>query len=284
MSIESSSFKDRATVLDPSEAEDDCPICMDKPTQPRKLEKCGHIFCSDCIEAYFENLKPTCPCCGAIYWKGDRRPARWCHPVHAGLQNSPAWICGIWIYQGHLHISWRQTRGWRNINYYLCNKAKCIWEKHIGKTLMFVQGHLHISWRQTRGWRYINYYLCNKASDTLGNTLMFVQNSKTLVMLIECLVLSHCNRYVWKFADDRYQWLFSFVSINNISLILYMCIVIHYMPVYDSTKMYWHGFEHTPSFKHQYHGQTGVFRDLRDHTSCLHDKIRFYDQSIDSQE
>ena len=65
--------KERANVLDPSEAEGDCPICMDKFNQPRKLEKCGHIFCSECIEAYFE-YKPTCPTCGAIYGKvtGDQ--------------------------------------------------------------------------------------------------------------------------------------------------------------------------------------------------------------------
>lgn len=48
---------------------------MDNPTDPTQLKKCGHIFCKECIEQYFE-YKPTCPICGTIYGKvtGDQPP------------------------------------------------------------------------------------------------------------------------------------------------------------------------------------------------------------------
>jgi len=42
-----------------------CVICMDKMTNPKKLD-CGHIFCTDCIEAAFAHAA-KCPCCGQIF-------------------------------------------------------------------------------------------------------------------------------------------------------------------------------------------------------------------------
>jgi hypothetical protein len=36
---------------------EDCVICMDKLTAPRKL-RCGHIFCEECIGQYFK-IKPV---------------------------------------------------------------------------------------------------------------------------------------------------------------------------------------------------------------------------------
>ena len=54
-------------------ADEDCCICMDTCTKPKKL-KCGHIFCTDCIEQYFQMCKPACPQCGAVFGKvyGDQ--------------------------------------------------------------------------------------------------------------------------------------------------------------------------------------------------------------------
>eukprot|EP00105_Crassostrea_gigas_P003789 XP_011416745.2 PREDICTED: E3 ubiquitin-protein ligase DTX3L-like [Crassostrea gigas] len=54
---------------------ENCCICMDTPTKPKKLRKCGHIFCKECIEQYFE-YKPVCPSCDTIYGKvtGDQPP------------------------------------------------------------------------------------------------------------------------------------------------------------------------------------------------------------------
>ncbi|XP_053374234.1 uncharacterized protein LOC123534097 [Mercenaria mercenaria] len=43
---------------------DDCVICMDKVTSPKKL-RCGHVFCTECIEGYFR-VKKVCPTCGKV--------------------------------------------------------------------------------------------------------------------------------------------------------------------------------------------------------------------------
>jgi hypothetical protein len=49
------------------ETEDkNCVICMDKIEKEKILDKCGHSFCTDCIEGYFKQ-KQTCPICGTIY-------------------------------------------------------------------------------------------------------------------------------------------------------------------------------------------------------------------------
>jgi len=42
-----------------------CVICMDNMTDPKKLD-CGHTFCSDCIDAAFTHAA-KCPCCGRIF-------------------------------------------------------------------------------------------------------------------------------------------------------------------------------------------------------------------------
>ncbi|XP_050395211.1 uncharacterized protein LOC130010309 [Patella vulgata] len=59
------------------EEEDDietCAICMDVAYNPKCLSKCGHVFCTDCIETCFKLYKPVCPTCGTTYGilKGDQ--------------------------------------------------------------------------------------------------------------------------------------------------------------------------------------------------------------------
>ena len=44
-----------------------CPICLDDCDDPKILSKCGHVFCRNCIDQYFEKVKPQCPCCSMIY-------------------------------------------------------------------------------------------------------------------------------------------------------------------------------------------------------------------------
>lgn len=44
----------------------DCPICMDKLSSPKILDKCGHTFCTDCINEQFK-VKKACPICNTIY-------------------------------------------------------------------------------------------------------------------------------------------------------------------------------------------------------------------------
>ncbi|XP_041360710.1 protein mono-ADP-ribosyltransferase PARP14-like [Gigantopelta aegis] len=50
-----------------ADAADNCAICMDTITNPKKLTKCGHTFCKDCIDTQFQNYKPVCPNCGELY-------------------------------------------------------------------------------------------------------------------------------------------------------------------------------------------------------------------------
>ncbi|XP_070541469.1 uncharacterized protein [Ptychodera flava] len=51
----------------------ECPICMDKISNPKTLRQCQHTFCKDCIERAMDQ-KPVCPVCGVIYGplRGDQ--------------------------------------------------------------------------------------------------------------------------------------------------------------------------------------------------------------------
>ncbi|XP_076456917.1 uncharacterized protein LOC143291132 [Babylonia areolata] len=49
------------------EEEETCSICLDVMTDPKKLDKCGHSFCRECIEASFRHHKPVCPSCNTLY-------------------------------------------------------------------------------------------------------------------------------------------------------------------------------------------------------------------------
>lgn len=54
---------------DSNEEEEVCAVCMCPPTNPKELEKCGHKFCTTCIEQCFKKMKPACPICGTLYGK-----------------------------------------------------------------------------------------------------------------------------------------------------------------------------------------------------------------------
>ena len=57
------------------EEEEDCVICMCPITDPKQLA-CGHMFCTDCIDQYFDKCQPKCPSCGRLYgmMKGNQPP------------------------------------------------------------------------------------------------------------------------------------------------------------------------------------------------------------------
>ncbi|XP_041362739.1 uncharacterized protein DDB_G0290685-like [Gigantopelta aegis] len=44
-----------------------CVICMEEIKDPKKLDKCGHVFCRSCITDCFEKFKPVCPTCNMVY-------------------------------------------------------------------------------------------------------------------------------------------------------------------------------------------------------------------------
>jgi len=54
---------------------EDCVICLDQITDSKKLD-CGHEFCANCINDYFEKGQPKCPSCGKLFGmlKGNQPP------------------------------------------------------------------------------------------------------------------------------------------------------------------------------------------------------------------
>lgn len=59
--------KKDATKQQEEEDDNRCPICLDEMEAPKKLEKCGHVFCKECIEGSFRHHKPVCPTCNTVY-------------------------------------------------------------------------------------------------------------------------------------------------------------------------------------------------------------------------
>ena len=51
---------------DSGEDKEDCLICLDKVSKPKKLP-CGHVFCGDCIDKVFMKITPACPICGEAF-------------------------------------------------------------------------------------------------------------------------------------------------------------------------------------------------------------------------
>jgi len=45
---------------------DDCVICLEQIRESKQLD-CGHKFCGNCIDAYFEKGQPKCPSCGKLF-------------------------------------------------------------------------------------------------------------------------------------------------------------------------------------------------------------------------
>lgn len=68
-------LSEKSKEKDISERFSVCSICMDIKKTPKNLQKCGHTFCTECIELAFQ-YKPACPICGMIYGKvtGDQPP------------------------------------------------------------------------------------------------------------------------------------------------------------------------------------------------------------------
>ena len=45
---------------------DECKICLDDITNRKILQKCGHAFCTRCIDRAFE-ISKQCPVCSTVY-------------------------------------------------------------------------------------------------------------------------------------------------------------------------------------------------------------------------
>ncbi|XP_046578582.1 uncharacterized protein LOC124286271 [Haliotis rubra] len=44
-----------------------CIICLEGISNPKTLQRCGHVFCTDCINRLFARYKPVCPSCNMVY-------------------------------------------------------------------------------------------------------------------------------------------------------------------------------------------------------------------------
>ncbi|XP_046578578.1 uncharacterized protein LOC124286270 isoform X4 [Haliotis rubra] len=44
-----------------------CPICICPISDPKWLDKCGHVFCRECIDNSFKKFKTVCPSCNMVY-------------------------------------------------------------------------------------------------------------------------------------------------------------------------------------------------------------------------
>ena len=67
-----------STIIDPvggGDTSDECPICQYCPTgSVRKLNKCNHCFCGECIEKWL-SISKKCPLC-MTYLEEEEEPAR----------------------------------------------------------------------------------------------------------------------------------------------------------------------------------------------------------------
>ena len=53
-------------ACDKTSKDDECPICLSDFTNKKTLDKCGHSFCTKCIDKAFSDKK-RCPVCGVVY-------------------------------------------------------------------------------------------------------------------------------------------------------------------------------------------------------------------------
>ncbi|CAE1281248.1 yggS [Acanthosepion pharaonis] len=59
----------RPMDVEMSDTNDSCPICLCDFTDKKTLDKCGHSFCSACIDHSFSAVGPYCPVCQTVYGK-----------------------------------------------------------------------------------------------------------------------------------------------------------------------------------------------------------------------
>ena len=88
-----------------------CVICMDTFRNPKTLTKCGHIFCTDCIDQCFK-IKPVCPVCSVPYGiltgtqpEGEMRTEVNRYPNLPGYDNC-----------GYIQINYRFPDGIQQVN------------------------------------------------------------------------------------------------------------------------------------------------------------------------
>lgn len=89
-----------------------CCICMDIPTNSKQLYKCGHTFCEECIDKFFQ-YKPACPICGTIYRKvtGDQPPGK------ISIRKSSIRLQGFDDSNGSIVLTYVFDDGWQGVSF-----------------------------------------------------------------------------------------------------------------------------------------------------------------------
>ncbi|KAK7471616.1 hypothetical protein BaRGS_00035713 [Batillaria attramentaria] len=73
-----------------------CSICLESVREPKTLEKCGHTFCTACIDKSFQMTRPACPECQTLYGiiKGNQ-PENGKMKMHYEMFTLPGYPPGI---------------------------------------------------------------------------------------------------------------------------------------------------------------------------------------------
>ena len=103
------------TLTNKSDKEENCNICMDTPTNPKRL-KCGHMYCKECIEQHF-TYKPACPSCGQIYGKmtGDQPPGT------ISIRKDHQTLQGVFDSKGCILLTYSFSSGYQGVSFcYTC--------------------------------------------------------------------------------------------------------------------------------------------------------------------
>ncbi|KAI4902393.1 hypothetical protein NFI96_019947, partial [Prochilodus magdalenae] len=99
------SGKDIKEKDDDKSKDDDCPICMDKFTDKKKL-KCGHEFCRACLNESVKSMGEICPVCKNIFGKLIGTQPVGTMTVNRQSFHSP-WLSSL---RHHLKIVFTHTR------------------------------------------------------------------------------------------------------------------------------------------------------------------------------
>jgi Zinc finger, C3HC4 type (RING finger)/Deltex C-terminal domain len=110
---------------DGSGDEEDCVICMDKITDPKKLA-CGHVFCTPCIDQYFGVSQPKCPSCGRLFgvMKGNQPP---------GFMNVRTLSQSLTGYETYdtIEITYNIPDGIQTVSHLLVHSIRSFYDSHI---------------------------------------------------------------------------------------------------------------------------------------------------------
>lgn len=98
-----------------TDVQNPCVVCIEEPIAPKTL-RCGHTFCTDCIDKWFKT-NPACPTCSEIQGirVGDQ-------PVGGTMEMTYSEYCKLWGFEstGFYTIYYRFSSGKQTVNEKAC--------------------------------------------------------------------------------------------------------------------------------------------------------------------